>query len=68
MPVFPETIDLPGYNPLPKATDDALQKMLDLIRGAKQPMIYCGGGIVSGENLGRTPGICRTHRHPWPPP
>ncbi len=51
-PVFPTTIDLPGYNPLPKAKDAALQKMLDLIAGAKQPMIYCGGGIISGEASG----------------
>ncbi|MDD5349718.1 MAG: biosynthetic-type acetolactate synthase large subunit [Chthoniobacteraceae bacterium] len=48
-PVFPETIDLPGYHPLPTAEDAPLRQMLDLIAGAKQPMIYCGGGIVSGE-------------------
>jgi len=49
VPVFPETIDLPGYNPLPKADDALLQKMLDAIKTARQPMIYCGGGIISGE-------------------
>jgi acetolactate synthase-1/2/3 large subunit len=49
VPVFPETIDLPGYHPLPKADDAVLQQMLDLIASAKQPMIYCGGGIISGE-------------------
>jgi len=52
VPVFPETVDLPGYNPHPKAKDAALQKMLALIANAKQPMIYCGGGIISGEASG----------------
>ncbi|MEI8234789.1 MAG: biosynthetic-type acetolactate synthase large subunit [Verrucomicrobiota bacterium] len=48
-PVFPETVNLPGYKPLPTADDTPLRQMLDLIASAKQPMIYCGGGIVSGE-------------------
>ena len=52
IPAFPETVDLPGYTPLPKAKDAALQKMLALIAGAKAPMIYCGGGIISGEASG----------------
>ena len=50
--VFAETINLPGYKPLPKADDAALEKMLALIASSKQPMIYCGGGIVSGEASG----------------
>ncbi len=47
--VFPESIDLPGYKPFPKADEESLQAMLDLIAGAKQPAIYCGGGIISGN-------------------
>jgi len=50
--VFAEKVDLPGYHPLPKADDAALEKMLALIATAKQPMIYCGGGIISGEASG----------------
>ena len=49
VPVFSETISLPGYNPCPQADDAALERMLDLALGAKQPVIYCGGGIVSGN-------------------
>ena len=52
VPVFPETVNLPGYTPLPKAGDAPLEKMLDLIAGAKQPVIYCGGGIISGDASG----------------
>ena len=47
--VFPETVNLPGYNPSPKASDEALGQMLELVAGAKQPVIYAGGGIISGE-------------------
>ena len=49
IPVFPETVNLPGYNPHPTANDADLRKALELLKTAKQPMIYCGGGIVSGE-------------------
>ena len=47
--VFPETVDLPGYKPFPKADDAEIDRTLELIASAKQPMIYCGGGIISGE-------------------
>jgi len=49
VPVFPTEVHLPGYHPFPKAEDAELQKTLDLLQTAKQPMIYCGGGIISGE-------------------
>ena len=49
VPVYPEKVELPGYNPFPKADDAQLQEMLAMIRTAKQPMLYCGGGIISGE-------------------
>jgi acetolactate synthase-1/2/3 large subunit len=48
-PVFPETITLRGYNPDKKADDLALQELLGLISQAKKPMIYCGGGVITGE-------------------
>ena len=48
-PIFPSEVNLPGYNPMPKADEVALNELLGLIESAKQPMIYCGGGIISGE-------------------
>jgi acetolactate synthase I/II/III large subunit len=48
-PVYPDKIELRGYNPVIHADEAKLEKMLGLIKGAKCPMIYCGGGIVSGE-------------------
>ena len=51
-PTFPSTIDLPGYlgdvTP-PKASDDALIPVLKLIEKAERPVLYTGGGIISGD-------------------
>ena len=51
-PIFPETVTLPGYNPLPKGNDESFAEVIELIKAAKQPMIYCGGGIISGHAAG----------------
>lgn len=48
-PIFPATINLGNYNPAPKADEVALNEVIGLIENAKNPMIYCGGGIISGE-------------------
>jgi acetolactate synthase I/II/III large subunit len=48
-PVFPTEVHLRGYNPVKHADDVALNEVVGLIRSAKNPMIYCGGGIISGE-------------------
>jgi len=51
-PIFPEEVNLRGYNPSVHADDDVLNELVALIRMAKRPMIYCGGGIISGEASG----------------
>jgi acetolactate synthase-1/2/3 large subunit len=51
-PTFPAGIDLPGYAgdvTHPHAADEDLQKVLKLIEGAKRPVLYTGGGIISSE-------------------
>jgi acetolactate synthase-1/2/3 large subunit len=48
-PVYPQSIELRGYRPDKKADDVALQELVGLIETAKRPMIYCGGGVISGE-------------------
>jgi acetolactate synthase-1/2/3 large subunit len=51
-PIFPAKIDIPGYkikSNKPRATDEELHKVLDLISGAKRPVLYIGGGIISAE-------------------
>ena len=48
-PIFPKEVKLRGYNPERKADDVALHELIGLIKTAKAPMIYCGGGVISGD-------------------
>ncbi|MDP0497802.1 MAG: thiamine pyrophosphate-binding protein, partial [Verrucomicrobiota bacterium JB024] len=48
-PVFPGSVDIPGYPPLPHASDEQLRKVLDLISQSKQPALYTGGGVISAH-------------------
>ena len=51
-PTFPAKVDLPGYNDdvtAPKANDAELAPVLDMIAEAKRPVLYIGGGIISGD-------------------
>jgi acetolactate synthase-1/2/3 large subunit len=48
-PIFPAEITLRGYNPIVHADETVLNELVALIRMAKKPMIYCGGGIISGN-------------------
>jgi acetolactate synthase-1/2/3 large subunit len=51
-PIFPNEVHLRGYDPVKHADDVALNEVVGLIKQAKAPMIYCGGGIISGEASG----------------
>jgi acetolactate synthase-1/2/3 large subunit len=48
-PVFPAELSLRGYQTPPKADPVALNEVIGLIKSAKRPMIYAGGGIISGD-------------------
>ena len=48
-PTFPATLELPGLQTPPHATDEELSVVLELISQAERPVLYTGGGIVSGE-------------------
>ena len=48
-PVFPKEIHLRGYNPNSKASDLSLNEIIGLIEKAERPVLYVGGGIISGE-------------------
>jgi acetolactate synthase-1/2/3 large subunit len=47
--VFPEKVNLRGYNPDKKISDLAVQEIAALIAQSERPVIYCGGGIISAE-------------------
>jgi len=48
-PIFPKEVNLRGYQPDKKADDVALNELIGMIGQAKKPMIYCGGGVISGD-------------------
>jgi acetolactate synthase I/II/III large subunit len=47
--VFPNELNLRGYQLPPKADPVALNEIIGLIKSAKRPMIYAGGGIISAD-------------------
>jgi len=48
-PVYPAKVNLRGYDPVKEASDAELQQLLGLLEKSTDPMIYCGGGIISGN-------------------
>ena len=48
-PVWPGEVTLRGYHPDPKASDLALNEIIGLIEKAERPVIYAGGGIITGN-------------------
>jgi len=49
-PVFcTEPVVVRGYNPAQKASDLALNEIIGLIEKSDRPVLYCGGGIITGE-------------------
>jgi acetolactate synthase I/II/III large subunit len=48
-PVFPSELTLRGYQLPPKADPVALNEIIGLIKSARKPMIYAGGGIISSD-------------------
>jgi acetolactate synthase-1/2/3 large subunit len=49
IPFFPSEVHLRGYNPIVHCSDDELNELVALIRMAKKPMLYVGGGVLSGN-------------------
>ncbi len=48
-PVFPREVHIRGYDPMKEADDLALNEIIGLIEKAERPVLYCGGGIISGN-------------------
>jgi acetolactate synthase I/II/III large subunit len=48
-PVYPTTINLRGYDANPRASDVELNEIIGLIEKSERPVLYVGGGIISGE-------------------
>lgn len=49
VPNYDLPMDLPGYNPVVQASDSELLELLKLIQKARKPVLYTGGGIITGR-------------------
>jgi acetolactate synthase-1/2/3 large subunit len=48
-PVFPKEINLRGYNPNKRASELELNEIIGLIEKSERPVLYVGGGIITGN-------------------
>jgi acetolactate synthase I/II/III large subunit len=48
-PFFPREVQLRGYEPEPRANDIELNEIIGLIEKSERPVLYCGGGIITGN-------------------
>ena len=61
VPDFDAPMNLPGYKPHRRASRQELQRILDLLRHSRKPIIYGGGGLVTSaasEQLREFAGKC----------
>ena len=49
VPDYDQPMNLPGYRPERRATRDELEKVFDLIRQSKRPILYAGGGVIMAD-------------------
>ncbi len=48
-PVYPQKAEPKSYEPSPRAEDEALNEVIGLVARAEKPVLYVGGGIISGD-------------------
>src|SRR5438105_3422460 len=48
-PIWLKEPNLRGYNPKKRADDITLNEIIGLIEKAERPVLYCGGGIITGD-------------------
>ncbi|UCH52660.1 MAG: acetolactate synthase 3 large subunit [Pseudomonadota bacterium] len=46
---YPDKVVMRSYNPMTKGHPGQIKRAVDLLLGAKRPMIYTGGGVVLGD-------------------
>jgi acetolactate synthase-1/2/3 large subunit len=46
---YPESVAMRSYNPITKGHSGQIKKAVQLILGAKRPMIYTGGGVILSD-------------------
>ncbi|MEO0408848.1 MAG: biosynthetic-type acetolactate synthase large subunit, partial [Cyanobacteria bacterium P01_A01_bin.135] len=64
LPVEPGTVKLPGYRPTFKGNTRQLAQALHLIRAAKRPLLYVGGGAITSGAHGEIKQLAERYQIP----
>ncbi|MEO1522752.1 MAG: biosynthetic-type acetolactate synthase large subunit, partial [Cyanobacteria bacterium J06633_2] len=64
VPVEPGSVKLPGYKPTVKGNPRQLMQALSLIREAKRPLLYVGGGAITSGAHEELLALAERHRIP----
>ncbi len=48
-PAFPKEVALRGYDPKKRASDLELNEIMGLLQKSERPVLYVGGGIITGD-------------------
>lgn len=67
-PDFEAEPDLPGIRPPAEASDADIAKIMSMIRAAKRPVIYAGGGIISSGSSKKLDEFSKSSTYPWRQP
>ncbi len=46
---YPESVEMRSYSPILKGHTGQIKKAVNLMLGAKRPMVYTGGGVILGD-------------------
>jgi acetolactate synthase-1/2/3 large subunit len=46
---YPEKVTMRSYNPVTRGHSGQIKKAIQMLIGAKRPMVYSGGGVILGE-------------------
>jgi acetolactate synthase-1/2/3 large subunit len=57
--VYPEKVSMRSYNPVTRGHSGQIKKAVQLIVGAKRPMIYTGGGVILSDAAARLTDLVR---------
>ncbi|KIO50403.1 acetolactate synthase 3 catalytic subunit [Nitrosospira sp. NpAV] len=56
---YPEKVSMRSYNPVTRGHSGQIKKAVQLILGAKRPMIYTGGGVILSDAATRLTNLVR---------
>ncbi|XBC43511.1 MAG: biosynthetic-type acetolactate synthase large subunit [Buchnera aphidicola (Meitanaphis flavogallis)] len=48
--IWPKEVNIRSYNPIIKGNPGQIKKAIDILKTAKQPVIYIGGGVISSNS------------------